>query len=88
VKIRIEWMPEDPGSPMLSTRDEDGLRVLFGQDEEARILDALRLAAGEPVTLTVNGPDVGFNAEFIETRFTVIGHSTDEGVAIPIDTPD
>jgi hypothetical protein len=57
---------------MLSTRDEDGLRVLFGRDEAARILEALRLAAGEPVTLTVNGPDAGFTTEFVEARFSVI----------------
>jgi hypothetical protein len=76
VKIRIEWMPEDPGSPMLSTRDENGLRVLFGRDEAARIVDALRVTSGEPVTLTVNGPDVGFTAESVEARFSLIGHSS------------
>jgi hypothetical protein len=72
VKILIQWMPNEPGLSS-STRDEDGLRELFGQAEADRILDAISQAGGEPVTLIVNGRDAGFTADWVEVRFSEVG---------------
>jgi len=72
MKVRIQWMPNEPGVST-STRDEDGLRELFGQAETDRILEAMSQAGGEPVTLTVSGPDAGFEVDRVEARFSEVG---------------
>jgi hypothetical protein len=69
MRIGIHWRPELPGVDA-STRDEDGLRELFGDAEANRILGALAAANDEPVTLTVSGYDAGFlNLEFVNAEF-------------------
>jgi hypothetical protein len=72
VKILIHWLPDEFGLSSSSTRDEDGLRELFGQAEAARIVDAIGRAAGAPVTLQVNGHDAGFEKDFVRARFSVV----------------
>lgn len=73
MRVLIKWMPGEPGCVSTSTRDEAGLRDLFGGAEATRIIEALRLAGGA-VTLTVNGHDAGYmerdlvEAEFVEVR--------------------
>lgn len=71
MKIRIRWEPEQPGCGY-STRDEDGLRELFGGAEANRILIAIGVANGEPVTLRVNGHDAGYlDLDFIDAEFSI-----------------
>lgn len=75
MKIGIHWRPELSGIDA-STRDENGLRELFGEAETNRILVALAASNGAPVTLAVNGPDAGFlNLDFIDAELRII----DEG---------
>ena len=72
MRIGIHWRPELPGIDS-STRDEAGLRELFGKAETNRILAALATSNGAPVTLSVNGPDAGFlNLDFIDAEFRII----------------
>jgi hypothetical protein len=72
MRVRIEWMPGQPGIVDVSNRDEDGLRVLFGETETNRILSALAAANYEPVTLTVNGRDAGFlDRDSVQAEFSV-----------------
>lgn len=71
MKIRIHWQPELPGFRS-STRDEGGLRDLLGEAERSRILNALGAANGEPVTLTVNGPDAGYlDLDVVQAQFSI-----------------
>ena len=73
MKIGIHWRPELSGITDASTRDEQGLRELFGEAETNRILAALAASNGAPVTLTVSGPDAGFlNEDFIYADFRII----------------
>ena len=66
MKIRIRWEPEQP-SCSYSTRDENGLRELFGDSEATRIVNALAASNGGPVTLTVSGYDAGYlNLDFVD----------------------
>jgi hypothetical protein len=72
MKIGIRWRPELSGIDA-STRDEKGLRELFGEAETNRILAALAASNGAPVTLSVNGPDAGFlNLDLIDAEFRII----------------
>jgi hypothetical protein len=71
MKIVIHWQPGLPGFRS-STRDEDGLRALFGDAEANRILAALAASNGAPVTLTVNGPDAGYlDLDIVDAEFSV-----------------
>lgn len=73
MKIGILWRPELEGFAA-STRDEDGLRELFGAAETERILAALEAGVGVPVTLTVSGPDAGFlDLDLVNAEFRVLG---------------
>jgi hypothetical protein len=72
MKIVIHWQPELPGFRS-STRDENGLRILFGEVEANRILAALAASGGGPVTLAVNGPDAGYlSLETVDAEFRVL----------------
>jgi hypothetical protein len=72
MKIGIHWRPELSGIDA-STRDENGLRALFGEAETNRILAALAASNGAPVTLSVSGPDAGFlNEDLIDAEFRII----------------
>jgi hypothetical protein len=72
MKIAIHWRPE-LGGVDASTRDEDGLRELFGSDETKRILAALEAVKGASARLTVNGPDAGFlDLDVVNADFRVL----------------
>jgi hypothetical protein len=72
MKIGIHWRPELSGIDA-STRDENGLRELFGEAKTKRILAALDASNGAPITLSVNGPDAGFlHLDIVDAEFRII----------------